>query len=382
MKNKSGLSLAMVCALAFDLFGVNGTPYRVALPGYRYEFPRDHFNHPDFQTEWWYYTGNLHTAQGRRFGFDLTFFRQGVDRDMQPATARDAHPANVWDVKDVWMAHLALSDIDGGRFFHTERLNRAAGGIAGADLERGSVWNGNWQASWQLDRHASGGVASQRLEAVADQFSLDLALRSAKPPVIHGKDGVSQKAEGAGHASHYISLTRLVTKGVITLDGTKFDVEGLSWMDHEFFTHQLEPAQSGWDWMSLQFDDGSEIMLFRLRRKDGAVDPYSAGTYIDAQGRASPLAVSDFSLAPGKTWISPASGGRYPIEWTIRVFPLDLELSLSTRLPQQELTGKTRAAPPYWEGAIECSGARKDRPVKAVGYLEMTGYAGAAPLAE
>ena len=280
------------------------------------------------------------------------------------------------------MAHLALSDIDGGHFFHTERLNRSGRGIAGADLERASVWNGNWQASWRLDPHAPGGVASQTLDAVADQFSFDLSLRSDKPPVIHGQNGVSQKAAGPGRASHYISFTRLLTSGTVTLDGQKFAVEGLSWMDHEFFTHQLEPNQSGWDWLSLQLDDGGDLMLFRLRRKDGTIDPYSAGTYIDFRGHATPLTEADFSLTPGKTWSSPTTGGRYPIEWTIQVPSLQLELALSTRLPQQELTGNTRTAPPYWEGAIECSGTRNSRPMKAVGYLEMTGYTGAPPLSE
>ena len=244
------------------------------------------------------------------------------------------------------------------------------------------MWNGNWQATWRLDPQAPGGVASQKLEAVADRFSFALSLRSEKPPVIHGDNGVSQKAEGAGRASHYISLTRLLTEGTITLDGHQSTVEGLSWMDHEFFTHQLDPSQSGWDWFSLQFDDGSEVMLFRLRRKDGAIDRYSAGTYIDSRGRASHLAVNDFSLTPGKTWLSPETGGRYPIEWTIRVIPLGIDLGLRTRLPKQEMTGETRAAPSYWEGAIECSGTKGGRSAKATGYLEMTGYAGPPPLSE
>src|SRR5580700_1976362 len=159
--------------------------YRGALPGYRYEFPRDHFNHPEFQTEWWYYTGNLHTPQGRRFGFELTFFRQGADRN--------ATSSGVWDVRDIWMAHLALSDIDGGRFLHTERLNRAGAGTAGADVRESRVWNGNWQATWRPG-------ATQELEGIADRFSFKLKLRSEKPPVIHGGNGVSQKSEGAGHA--------------------------------------------------------------------------------------------------------------------------------------------------------------------------------------
>ena len=178
-------------------------PYRVAVPGYRYEFPRDHFNHPDFQTEWWYYTGNLRTADGRRFGFELTFFRAAVDRRLEPAA--------VWDVRDVWMAHLALSDIDGNRFLHTERLNRSGAGIAGADLAQSRVWNGNWQTKWNGN--------SQPLTAVDEKFSFELTLKTDKPPVIHGKTGVSQKAEGLGNASHYISFTRLFSSGTIVLEG-------------------------------------------------------------------------------------------------------------------------------------------------------------------
>lgn len=338
--------------------------FRLALPGYHYEFPRDHFNHPEFQTEWWYYTGNLHASDGRRFGFELTFFRQGVDRATQPST--------IWDVRDIWMAHLALSDIDGRRFFHTQRLNRAGPGLAGADLEQARVWNGNWQTQWKGD--------TQELRAVTEQFSFDLSLKSQKPPVIHGQNGISQKAEGAGHASHYISLTRLETRGNIELQGKTFSVEGLSWMDHEFFTHQLDPGQVGWDWFSLQLDDGSELMLFQLRRKDGTRDRFSAGTFVDPSGRTTHLTMNDFSLAPGEIWTSPATGGRYPIAWTIRVPRLGFDSQLTTPLPQQELAEKNEASPPYWEGAIRIAGTVKSKPVQGVGYLEMTGYAGKPPL--
>src|SRR5262249_47875053 len=157
------------------------------------------------------------------------------------------------------------------------------------------VWNGNWQAQWTVDGNAPAGFTSQELQAIADRFSFRLTLKSAKPPVIHGENGVSQKADGAGCASHYISFTRLISNGAVTLDGERFTVEGESWMDHEFFTHQLDANQTGWDWFSLQLSDGSEIMLFDLRRKDGGMDPFSAGTYIDANGRASRIGVKDFS---------------------------------------------------------------------------------------
>jgi predicted secreted hydrolase len=321
--------------------------YRAALPGYRYEFPRDHFNHPEFQTEWWYYTGNLRGAQGRRFGFELTFFRQGVDRSAEPAT--------VWDVRDVWLAHLALSDIDGGKFLHAERLNRPGAGLAGASLDQARVWNGNWHVQWDLR------TGAQQMQAIDPRFSFNLNLRPLKPPVIHGVQGVSQKAAGAGHASHYISFTRLETRGALVLDGREFIVEGLSWMDHEFFTHQLDAAQSGWDWFSLQFDDGAELMLFRLRRKDGTADPYSAATYVDARGRTIHLTRDTFSVTPGKLW------NKYPVEWAVRVPSLGIDVQLATRLPQQELENRQNR---YWEGAVEITGTRHGS-----GYLEMTGYA-------
>jgi predicted secreted hydrolase len=345
-------AIALVCAASFG-------EYREALPGYRYEFPRDHFNHPEFRTEWWYYTGNLQSQEGRRFGFELTFFRHNVSRD---------EPKNVWDIGDVWLAHFALSDISGQRFLHTQRLNRSGRGLAGADLNTRRVWNGNWFVQWRDD-------GRQRLEAVAEQFRIALDLRPLKQPVIHGLNGVSQKAEGPGRASHYVSFTRIQTSGVITIEGREFTVEGLSWMDHEFFTHQLEPEQTGWDWLSLQFTDGTELMLFRLRRQDGSVDRFSAGTFVDSDGRTRHLTARDFTMTPGaRKWKN------YPIEWTVHVPALEIAASLTTRLPQQELTTRMRGMTAYWEGAMEVSGTRAGRPLTGHGYLEMTGYAGAVRL--
>ncbi len=177
------------------------------------------------------------------------------------------------------------------------------------------------------------------LQAVADPFSFELALKPTKPPVIHGENGVGRKAEGPGKASHYISFTRPLTGGTIVLDGKRFSVEGATWMDHEFFSHQLETGQVGWDWFSLQLDDGSEIMLFRLRRADGSPDPYSAGTYVDAQGHSRHLAAGDFTVTPEKTWTSAASGGRYPVEWTVEVPSLGFKAAVRTPLAQQEIAG-------------------------------------------
>jgi len=333
--------------------------YRTALPGYHYEFPRDHFNHPDFQTEWWYYTGNLKSADGRSFGFELTFFRRAVSRD--PANA------GAWEVQDLYLAHLALSDLDGGKFYHAERTNRSGPGIAGVNQPLGRIWNGNWQIQW----HGN----DQQLDAIDPRFQLYFALHSEKPPIIHGENGVSQKADGPGRASHYISLTRLATSGSIDLGTKKLEVTGISWMDHEFFTHQLNSNQTGWDWLSLQLDDHTELMLFHLRRKDGSIDSYSAGTYVDANGKTTHLQSSDFKLEPvGEKWLSAVTGASYPIRWKISIPELGLELEAKTPLASQELTGNSTLSPNYWEGAIILTGTRKAQPLSGAGYLEMTGY--------
>jgi predicted secreted hydrolase len=356
------LLLAMQPALAFAAQAARESQYSVALPGYRYEFPRDHFDHPKYQTEWWYYTGNVKSGDGRRFGFELTFFRQGVNRD--------AAKAGAWDVRDLYLAHLALSDLDGGHFYHTERTNRAGPGIAGVSSNDARIWNGNWQIQWNGDE--------QRLRAVDSRFELQLALRSEKPPVIQGEDGVSQKGADAGHASHYISLTHLATNGTIALNGKSFQVSGLAWMDHEFFTHQLESDQIGWDWFSVQLADDTELMLFRIRRKDGSVDPFSAATFVDARGQSTHLRSTDFSLQPsGATWTSAITKATYPVQWRIAVPKLGLDLDVKTPLASQELTGGSSngtLTPSYWEGAVAYTGTRTGSKIQGVGYLEMTGY--------
>jgi len=336
-----------------------GAKYKTAQPGYHYEFPRDHFDHPNFQTEWWYYTGNLTAADGHRFGFELTFFRQAVDRD--PAKS------STWDIHDLYVAHLAVSDLDGGQFYHAERTNRSGPGLAGISEIQKKIWNGNWEAQWQGD--------DLILKAYDDRFSFSLLLHPEKPPVIHGQNGVSQKALGPGRASHYISLTRLHTTGSVLVGGKTHQVKGTAWMDHELFTHQLEAQQVGWDWLSLQLNDNTELMLFHLRHKDGSIDPFSAGTYVDSSNRSMHLQAADFSLTPlGETWRSPITAAKYPVRWRVDVLKLGLSLEVSTPLKSQELSGRTKFAPSYWEGAITIQGHRGLSEIKAVGYLEMTGY--------
>jgi predicted secreted hydrolase len=329
-------------------------PYQRAAPGYRYSFPRDHFEHSAFRTEWWYYTGNLRDSAGKRYGFELVFFRQGQRRG-------PADNPSAWRVDDLYLAHVAVTDIGGKRFYYHERLNRAGPGVAGASMAQRRVWNGNWSAQWQAER--------QTLEATADEFHFRLDLRSAKPPVVHGLGGISRKGEAAGEASHYVSLTRLNVSGELWLDGAKHDVTGASWMDHEWFTNQLAKDQVGWDWFSVQLDNQTELMLFRLRKRDGSIDPYSAGTYIDAQGRARHLAHSEFSLAPQRYWKSGRTGASYPVRWQIRVPSLGISLDAAAAIDEQELAAGDQTGPAYWEGSVNYTGS-----TSGSGYLEMTGY--------
>ena len=341
--------------------------YERALPGYDFRFPRDHFSHPDFQVEWWYYTGNLRTAEGRPFGFELTFFRLGVGNGLP----KEPTGNTVWDLDDVYLAHFAISDIAAERFHKTERLNRAGPGLAGASADQARIWNGNWEARWIAPSVALG---RQRLRAVSGDFSIELDLTPQKAPVIHGEDGVSRKASGAGRASHYISFTRLSAAGTVSLLGQQFTVSGLAWMDHEFSTDSMEPGQVGWDWMSIQLDNGEELMLYRMRRKDGSADPVSSGTLVDRDGRAQYLRWDDIVMEPSEPWQSPHTGGRYPLRWRVAVPRLKLELECRPAFADQEVVSERELSPTYWEGAVVYQGRSNGAEVGGVGYLEMTGY--------
>ena len=336
-----------VVLLAVTL-AADGPVWRETLPGYQYQFPRDHFEHQDFRTEWWYYTGNVVDAQGKRFGFELVFFRQGQNGAVDNPSA--------WAIKDLYLAHAALTDIDGKHFWYEERPNREGPGIAGAAFDQQRIWNGNWQAKW--------GGNSQTLDAITGPFRFHLDLKPVKPFVINGENGLSRKSEGQGKASYYVSFPLLSVAGKITTASGTHDVTGKAWMDHEWFTEQLADDEIGWDWFSVQLDNNTELMLFEMRRRDGSIDPYSSGTFIDTTGQARHLKRSDFTLEPLIKW------GKYPVEWRIQVPSLKIDLTCKSALENQELLSKT--GPSYWEGAVTYEGTNK-----GAGYLEMTGYNGA-----
>lgn len=330
--------------------------WRLSLPGWRYEFPRDHGSHPEFKTEWWYFTGNLRTAAGREFGYQLTFFRQGI---IPPAERRPGGSRFI--TGDLSFAHFAISDLQREKFFFGQVLSRGAFGEAGFNDGARLAWIEDSSLTLRPD-------GSFHLVGRDAEKSLDLTLRSAKPPVFHGADGVSQKADGPGRASHYYSLTRLEATGTITLDGAEFAVTGLSWFDQEWATNQLAAHQVGWDWFSLQFTDGTELMLFQLRTKDGGRDKWSGGTWVAADGTTTRVGNDEFTLEPLEMWKSPGSGGEYPVRWRVRIPKHGVDLEVKARMKDQEL----RLDPiSYWEGSIAATGTHT-----GTGYLEMTGYAG------
>jgi len=334
--------------------------WREAVAGYQFAFPRDHASHPDYKIEWWYYTGNVETTAGRRFGYQVTFFRVGVD-------PTPANPS-AWAVRDLYMAHLAVSDPQGRRYRFDEKLTRGGPGLSGAATDRYRVWNEDWRAGLDAaGRH----VVSARGRGLA----VELVLDEGKPPAINGIGGISQKGAQPGNASHYYSLTRMPTRGTLEIDGERFEVQGASWMDHEFGTSFLEREQQGWDWLSLQLADGRELMLYQLRRADGSRDPRSSGTLVDPQGRTTHLGEGDFTMARTGATFRSKSGAAYPTGWTITVPGAGLSLTVSTPLEDQELV-TAAAGIAYWEGLVDVAGTARGTPITGRGYLEMTGYKG------
>jgi predicted secreted hydrolase len=337
-----------------------GNSWSRALSGRSFDFPADHGSHEDFRIEWWYYTGNLRDDDGRHFGYQLTFFRTGLR--MHPQSTSQ------WALRNLYTAHFAISDTKNSRHRQAQRNSRGAIQQAGADMRELHVWNGDWEVRTEQDTH--------HLQARADGFGLRLHLSTKKPAVAHGENGLSRKGPSEGNASFYYSLTNLKTDGVITVDGKEYRVTGKSWMDHEFSTSFLEPGQLGWDWFAIQLDDDTEIMLYRMRREDGSSDPFSSGTFIDHDGQHRRLGVDDFAMEPVKYWKSKRSGGNYPVEWKVTIRPLNCQLYVTSKLPDQEMrTGDTTGIT-YWEGAITLAGERDGMPIQGQGYLEMSGYVG------
>ncbi len=329
-----------------------------------YLFPRDHGSHEPFQTEWWYFTGHLHGENGRRFGYELTFFRRGID------SPHVWNNPSTWAMRHVYLAHFALTDEHADQFRVAEKISRTGIRKAGAQANVLDVWIDQWSAKAVSPDHRQ-----FHLQAKAEEFSIDLVVESEKPPVMHGAHGVSQKGEIPGQASHYYSLTRLHTTGSVRVDGKSMAVEGVSWMDHEFGSGDLGENLVGWDWFSLQLDNEHEIMAYGLRRADGTFDPASSGTLVFPNGSSTVLALQDWQISVNRHWTSPTTGARYPHHWSFSIPNAQIELTLSPRMSNQELITTHSTGVTYWEGSVDVTGQWKGQDIHGQGYVELTGYA-------
>jgi predicted secreted hydrolase len=349
------------------LAGADTVGYERARAPRPFTFPRDHGPHPEYRTEWWYLTGNLRTPEGRRLAYHLTFFRNSLAPE--PAVRRSA-----WNTNQLWMGHLAITDVEEGRHRQAERLARGAAGIAGGRVEPFRVWLDGWELVGTPEGTGAGGVFPLRARAREAGWGLDLTLDQGKPPVLQGQDGWSRKGPEDGNASYYFSLTRMPTRGVIELDGQAFPVEGESWMDREWSTSALSEEHVGWDWFSLQLSDGREVMFFELRRRDGDPEPLNHGVVVAVDGSSRSLSAGDWDLRVLERWSSTVDGTEYPSGWSVRFPDAALELEIRPKVADQEMNVSFR----YWEGAVEVRGTGPDGPLEGHGFVELTGYADAA----
>ena len=339
--------------------GVSG--YAVATEPRSFRFPSDHGPHPEFRNEWWYLTCNLDGQNDERFGFELTIFRFLLT----PAEQR--RKASRWQSDQVYIGHFAITDVGNEQFHVAQRFSRGAMGLAGAQAEPFRVW----VEDWSITAAASDAAMTWRVQAADQELSLDLNLTPLKPPVLNGQDGLSRKSSEPANASYYYSIPRLQTKGLLQIGTQRFAVSGLSWLDREWSSSALAKDQAGWDWFALQLDDGSELMLYQLRRLDGSRDPFSAGTWISRSGDSIHLDADEFRIDTSQFWDSP-TGGRYPNAWQLSVPSLDLQLDVHPVIDDQEL----RTTVLYWEGAVDVSGKRNGKKLGGRGYVELTGYSG------
>jgi predicted secreted hydrolase len=327
-----------------------------------FRFPEDFGPHPRFKLEWWYITGNVQTADARRFGYQITIFRQGLTppRPETPGTATSA-----WRTTDVYLAHLAVTDVAGKGYTHAARLVRGGKiGLAGAETQPFRVWAEDWQIAGDPQHLTVRGVDAQQ------QLGLDLQLDALKPPVLQGNEGLSRKSDAPGSASYYFSLPRLQTKGTLSVGGASFPVSGLSWLDREWSTGTLGD-NIGWDWFALHLDNGYDLMWYQLRGPDERPAAQSQGSLIDPAGAKVALQPQDMQITVLETWTSEKTKIPYPARWRLSVPSQGLELEVTPLLADQEIPGDYL----YWEGAAACTGTMRGKPVAGSGYVELTGYA-------
>ncbi len=367
--------------------GAADAGFAVAQGSRQFKFPADHGPHPDFRHEWWYFTGRLQAADGEQFGFELTFFRLGVappaaaapsSAPVVPAVSDAAAGGSRWRARQVYAAHFAISDLTRGRFHARARYARDALGLGESRATPLSVRVQDWSlkqvaparpvVAGAADRDAA--PARWQLRADDGAYAIDLGALITGRPVLNGMAGLSIKDDAPGAASWYYSMPRLPLSGTVRRDGKTLAVTGEAWLDREWGSGGLGPEQQGWDWYALQLSDGSALMFYGLRDRDGRPDVHSAGTFVDREGGVHALRLSDISVTVTGHWDSPR-GGRYPSGWRLSVPSQALALDITPVLTDQELTTRPR----YWEGAVDARGSRAGQAISAQGYVELVGYA-------
>ena len=340
--------------------------WKLALPGYKYNFPSEHRSHPNFKIEWWYFSGNVKDASGNKYSFMLTFFRRGLRLEKTSEVNRSR-----WALNNLYFSHFSVYSAKKNKHYFSEKISRGALGQAGASTEKFKVWIDDWKAEI-ADRNQPNKIL---IFAKKDKLYLDFELEPQKNPVIHGTNGISQKSSGVGQASHYYSFTRLKVNGSLSIEGKRIGVNGSAWMDHEFGSNQLGKEQIGWDWFSIQLSNNTELMLYLMRNKSGSYDLTSSGSLIASDGSVIHLSLNDFKIKNKRFWKSKKSKALYPVEWVIEVPKYNINLNIKALHEKQELDTAKSTQIIYWEGGINVEGLSQGISVNGVGFVEMTGYA-------
>ena len=365
------------------LSGGDTEGYTQALGPREFVFPDDHGVHPGFKTEWWYYTGNLFSEEGRQFGYQFTIFRNQLNpsgEDFARINQKESAQMNLelnsandseWSTNQLYLAHFAISDVSKRDHVFNERYSRGTVGLAGASVDPYRIWLEDWEITRVTDLKATDERFPVRIKAeMSDGTALEVVLNPQKPLVLQGEEGYDKKGGEDGNASYYISFTRMQTEGLLKKDGESLVVSGLSWMDHEWSTSALDSGQTGWDWFSIQLSNGYELMYYQIRNADPELAPQTTGSLIAPNGQKRDLGQGEVQLEVLEYWTSPHTGARYPLQWTLGIPSEELKVDVATVFDDQEMTVSVQ----YYEGALHVSGKFRDEAIDGNGYIEMTGY--------
>ncbi len=355
-----GKAIFISLAISFSLVSIaQDDEWKTITPPLEFSFPRDHGSHPDYRTEWWYFTGQIESAEGRKFGYQFTIFRVGM-------IAGEAQPGeSAMRPRQLLAGHFAIADMDEKTFQFAERFRRIGAGFADASEDDMHAWIGDWEI-----QRVDGDVVAITAHDNESQIGVEFQLEPVKPIVFQEAGGYSKKGDEEGNASAYLSWTRMKTAGTVFLRGEDYTVQGHSWFDHEWGSSQLGVGVEGWDWFGLHLDDGRDLMIYGLRRSDGELIPQSGGTLVDQDGTAHPLTRDDFTMTALRTWTSPDTNAEYPIEWRVEIPKNDISFSVKPSIDHAEMNTTQSLGVTYWEGPVKLVGQTTGR-----GYMELSGYA-------